>query len=232
MFGLFKKGKEETPERQEPDYPVVANLRIGATLNPMLLDLSLAQENGEVTLLEKMQETLIINGVQVIELEDIKVCRYMTNSDEMVEVTVPVGTRPEDSDEVFLYTLFDQVGFACEQDMDDWLAEGEGHMGQPVFSIVPDDGSDDAIDFGRMINAHSEHWSHPVELEVQEFWGNPYEQDTPIETNWSERKMMLFARDLESINSHLQLLMELDEQRGTVNLYVGIPVKLKDLNIT
>lgn len=231
MFGLFKKDKA-SDERPEPDYPVIANLRIGATLNPVILDIALAKENGESVLLEKMQETLIINGVHSIDLDGTKVYRYLTNSGEMLEITVPEGIRPEDSDDVILYTLFDQVGFACAEDVDDWIAEGQGHMGQPVFSIMPDPDSDEGIEYLRMIHEHSDHWAHPVELSVEEVWGNPYEPDQPVEKAWSDRKLMLFGRDLPSINAHEQLLMDLDEQKGVINLYVGIPVKLKDLNIT
>lgn len=232
MFGLFKKQENDVPERSEPEYPVVANLRIGATLNPSILDIALAKENGETVLLEKMPETLIINSVHSIDMEDAEIYRYLANSGEMVEITSHFGARPEDSEEVILYTLFDEIGFASDQDVEDWIAEDHGHMGQPVFSIFPDPETEDEVQYFRMIHAHSEHWAHPVPVDVNEVTGDPYDLETPTEEYQSEREMMLFGRDLTSINSHEQLLMDFDEARGVIRLYVGIPVKLNDLNIT
>ena len=230
MFGLFDK-KDKEAEVAQPDYTEVANLRIGATLKSRITDLALAREMGE-TLIPESDETLVVNSVHELTLDDTTIYRYQTTSGVMVEIVAPQGVRPEDSEEVVLYTLFDHITFGSDQDVEDWLGEGFGHMGQPAFSVQPDVNDDAQVSYDRLIHGGSDNWTHPIFAEVREAWGDPFDRTKPIEKSTSEHYMMLFARDIKSIKSHEQLLLDFDESAGVIKIYIGVPVDLNDLDIT
>lgn len=231
MFGLFKKESKE-PSTIEADYRVVANLRIGATLTPQILNLALAKEEGEPFLFGEMDQTLVVNSAHHFKVDDVDVYRYLCNSGEMVEISVPPGTKPEESTEIILYHLFDNISFGSDADFEAWMSEGQGLMGEPHFRVEPESDHEKPVDFHRMLHPGSGEWSAPIVVEVTEHWGDPYDDTVKIEKEVAEHSLMLYARDINSINSHEQLLMDFDENSGVIKLYVGLPVTFTELDIT